>query len=474
MQRTLTVLTVLALVGTAAAQAPVGPIAHPTTGARYYRTASTTWANANAQAANLGGTLVTIHDADTNAWINTNLASAGGNTQDCFIGINDVATEGTFLWSNGEKPVYTNWRAGEPNNASGIEDFGIIRPSTGEWNDIPTGFSRPAIVEVTGPIRVPAEYATIQAAINIAVDGQTILVAPGSYVGSVNFGTKKLVVRSESGPDVTTIRTPGVSTGILMTGGQGPETVLEGFTVVPNAASTPELIGALNGQVIRNCRISNPGGIGVVLRGTTVLSDSLIVACSIGVYATSGGLSTNATVQNCTIAGNATGVATNNFGIAAATTLRLVNSATAGNATLSNAFGVSNIFFNSNVTAEVGVGPNNLHANPRFVSAPGANNVYELTDDYSLQPTSPCIDAANNARRQPLSSLSIPSDLAGNPRFVDDAATFDIGAGPGPVADCGAFEFVAPAPLCPVDFNADGFLDFFDYDAFVQAFEVGC
>jgi hypothetical protein len=27
--------------------------------------------------------------------------------------------------------------------------------------------------------------------------------------------------------------------------------------------------------------------------------------------------------------------------------------------------------------------------------------------------------------------------------------------------------------LCPADFNADGFIDFFDYDRYVDAFETG-
>ncbi|XVJ58282.1 MAG: hypothetical protein HEQ23_02340 [Tepidisphaera sp.] len=219
MKGTLTVLTALALAGTAIAQAPIGPIAHPTTGTRYYRLAPTTWANANTQAASLGGTLVTIHDAATNEWIRANLAAAGGNTVTCFIGINDVAAEGTFRWSNGEKPVYLNWLPGEPNNAGAGEDFGSMIPSSGLWNDIPNGISRPAIVEVTGPIRVPAEYATIQAAVDAAVDGQTILVARGQHTGNVNYGTKKLVIRSEGGPSSTTIRVLPGSIGINMTGG---------------------------------------------------------------------------------------------------------------------------------------------------------------------------------------------------------------------------------------------------------------
>jgi len=33
---------------------------------------------------------------------------------------------------------------------------------------------------------------------------------------------------------------------------------------------------------------------------------------------------------------------------------------------------------------------------------------------------------------------------------------------------------VLPAQTCPADFNGDGFVDFTDFDAFVEAFEAGC
>jgi hypothetical protein len=467
-------LTALSIAAPTFAQVAVGPVAHPTTGTRYYRLAPTTWANANTQAASLVGTLVTIHDAATNEWVRANIAAAGGNTVTCFIGINDVAAEGTFRWSNGEKPVYLNWLAGEPNNAGGGEDFGIMIPSSGLWNDIPDGINRPAIVEVTGPIRVPAEYATIQAAVDAAVDGQTILVARGQHTGNVNYGAKKLVIRSEGGPSSTTIRVLPGSIGINMTGGQGPETVFEGFTVVPSSGTADALVIAYDGQVIRNCRLNNPNAAGVHLRGTSFISDSLVVGCAPGVVVSSNGTRTNATVQNCTLVGNNQCLISIDNVPGISVTVSLINSVTAGNTSPFGAGGTANIFFFSNVVAEGDVGPNNLNADPLFVNAPGSNGIYELTDDYFLQPTSPCIDAANNARRKPLSYLSIPTDLRGGPRFVDDAATFDTGAGPGPVADCGAYEYTAPAPLCPVDFNADGFLDFFDYDAFVEAFEFGC
>jgi hypothetical protein len=40
--------------------------------------------------------------------------------------------------------------------------------------------------------------------------------------------------------------------------------------------------------------------------------------------------------------------------------------------------------------------------------------------------------------------------------------------------DVGAFEHNPTVPICAIDFNGDGFVDFFDYDAFVQGFEEGC
>jgi hypothetical protein len=465
-------LASLLLVTGASAQISRGPIIHPTTGTRYYRTTTDSWQVANTRAANLFGTLATIHDAATNEWIRVNVAGSG-NSSDCFIGINDVATEGTFLWSNGEKPTYLNWRSGEPNNSGGTEDFGIMSPSTGQWNDIPPGFNRPAIIEVTGPIRVPLEYATIQAAINAAVNGQTILVAPGEYVGSFDYGFKRLVIRSESGAGVTTIRANN-GVGIVMAGGQGPETVLEGFTIIPDASSPIRLLTVNDGQVVRGCRLRNPGNDAVYLGGTGVLSDCLFVGSQVAVLGISAnGARTNATVQNCTFAGNVVAVGLGDT--TTPNTVHVINSVTIGHTAPFSAGMGSNIFLRSNVVAEGPVGPTNLNADPRFVNAPGANGVYDLSDDYRLRTDSPCIDAANNALRKPISSIAAPADLAGTPRFLDDPARPDTGAGPGPVADCGAFEYAPPAPSdCPVDFNADGFLDFFDYDAFVQAYENGC
>ena len=54
----------------------------------------------------------------------------------------------------------------------------------------------------------------IQAAIDAAGDGDVVLVRPGEYATAhpVTFLGRAITVRSEGGPEVTTIRTSGIST----------------------------------------------------------------------------------------------------------------------------------------------------------------------------------------------------------------------------------------------------------------------
>src|SRR5262245_7460613 len=54
-------------------------------------------------------------------------------------------------------------------------------------------------------IRVPADAPTIQAAIDVAQPYDTVLVAPGTYVETIDFLGKRITVRSEAGPALTVI-----------------------------------------------------------------------------------------------------------------------------------------------------------------------------------------------------------------------------------------------------------------------------
>ena len=105
-------------------------------GSSCYRltTGSSSWSTANAEAISLGGWLAAIGSVQENVAARSFVdATFVGNNQ-FFIGFTDAASEGTFVWSNGQAVTYTNWNVGEPNNA-GNEDVTEML-SNGTWNDI--------------------------------------------------------------------------------------------------------------------------------------------------------------------------------------------------------------------------------------------------------------------------------------------------------------------------------------------------
>jgi hypothetical protein len=63
------------------------------------------------------------------------------------------------------------------------------------------------------------------------------------------------------------------------------------------------------------------------------------------------------------------------------------------------------------------------------------------------------------------SSLTFPA-TSGTTYVVVVGGYLTTGEGPGNIS------ISCVAPPCPADFNGDGFLDFFDYDAYVECFET--
>jgi hypothetical protein len=153
MKNTFLTLAVSCLVSLSANAAVLsGPVINPANGNTYYRLDLATWGDAEAEAVTLGGHLATINDAAENAWIYSNFVAPNQDVW-TWIGLNDIANEGTYIWSSGETPGYFNWGSGEPNN-SGNED-GVHMWTGGTWNDLAVTSRNYGVVEVPASRGVP-------------------------------------------------------------------------------------------------------------------------------------------------------------------------------------------------------------------------------------------------------------------------------------------------------------------------------
>lgn len=110
----------------------------------YYRVSEAlTWQEAVARATCVGGYLTTVNDAEENQWLLDTLVTSFGSA---YIGYNDTAEEGTFVWFNGETPAYENWAEGEPDNFEN-EDAVLMLTESGLWNDTSAATVLPSIIE---------------------------------------------------------------------------------------------------------------------------------------------------------------------------------------------------------------------------------------------------------------------------------------------------------------------------------------
>lgn len=66
----------------------------------------------------LGGDFASIKNKKDENEIKKTIASYH-HEQGFWFGLNDLASEGNFVWSDGSLSSYTNWRYGEPNGGRG-------------------------------------------------------------------------------------------------------------------------------------------------------------------------------------------------------------------------------------------------------------------------------------------------------------------------------------------------------------------
>ena len=86
------------------------------------------WFEANESCKNLGARLVEIDSEEENDQIVKKIKRRDFKERHFWIGLTDLKVEGIWrLESTAQKPGYTNWAAGEPNNAGGGEDCAHLR-----------------------------------------------------------------------------------------------------------------------------------------------------------------------------------------------------------------------------------------------------------------------------------------------------------------------------------------------------------
>lgn len=87
------------------------------------------------------------------------------------------------------------------------------------------------VVSHAATINVPADQPTIQAGIDAAVDRDTILVAPGTYVENIDFSAKNVCLIG-SGAGVTTLTPADPNTpAVFLISPDAVELEFSGFTV---------------------------------------------------------------------------------------------------------------------------------------------------------------------------------------------------------------------------------------------------
>ncbi len=371
---------------------------------------------------------------------------------------------------------------------------------------------------------VPAQYATIQAAINAAVSGDTILVSAGVYSGAGNtaltFGGKILTLRSAASAGQTTIQCTPTVRGISFESGEDERCVLDGFTI---AGGVGGIFCTRSGPTIRNCIITGHvtnGGVYLFQRSRPIISNCSIVgnaggALGGGVYC---GLGSNPLLINTVIAGN---TATNGGGVFCDRTSRptLRNCTIARNNASTRGGGLATVAGSTNDysspvlencivwgnTAPAAGGANLNINQSTFITARycdieggqagvvggGAALAWDRcieaaplfadanANDYTLLASSPCIDAGSNGLAgadvgdvdfDGDAREALPLDRNGARRRADAPNTSDTGEGTAPLIDIGAFEF--QPPHCPADFDGDGLIGLADLAVVLANF--GC
>lgn len=200
-----------------------------------------------------------------------------------YTGNNPSGRGGFALWSAGNGKYLARGYALKDNTVNGYWAYwcwmsygaawtldSLIGAQAGSWfagyRDVcDCNPDRGFVSDTSKTALVPGWYISIQAAINCATNGDTVLVAPGTYSGlgnnNISFLGKAICVKSERGAKSTVIDLKGAK-GFALVNFESTTSVLDGFTV--ENGNNGDRGGAVrcefSSPTIKNCIFRNNTG----------------------------------------------------------------------------------------------------------------------------------------------------------------------------------------------------------------------
>lgn len=281
-------------------------------------------------------------------------------------------------------------------------------------------------------INVPEDYDTIQAAIDAAQPGDTVLVVPGRYRESIKL--KPGVIVQGSGAHVTTLRGDGsyiVAKGWEYTVLGANDSTITGFTITSRKYKHSIFNHYCSPAITNNIIIA--GGTGIFNWYSSPMITNNMITGGMGIY----NFHCSTTITNNTIIDSLWGICNSSSSSV------ITNNLLTGEVGIRNYHSSPTITYNdiwvkdTDIINDLSSFPtvaNNISADPIFVDP--------KIGDYHLQVGSPCIDAGTNA------APGLPGfDFDGNIRALD-------GDGDGmAIVDMGAYEYVKEVTPPPEEPN---------------------
>lgn len=151
----------------------------------------------------------------------------------------------------------------------------------------------------------PADFQSIQAAIDASWHGDTVIVKQGTYNEQISFGGRKITVRSNNPDDPASVQNTVIAAGsdasVVFDFGETEESVLAGFTITGAGIVCIGASPTLRGNTIRDC-----GGVGIKGQDyakPTILGNQIVGNAMEGIRSCDG------LIQGNTISGNLAGIA---------------------------------------------------------------------------------------------------------------------------------------------------------------------